>query len=65
MGKIGKIEEEKLNSKLKLFFFHFHQIGPCTRSFLIDTCTRQQSMQGDRSTAVTEHLDGETILMDV
>jgi hypothetical protein len=60
-GKTGKIEFRKYNRN----FVCFHQIGPCTRGFLVDTCTRQQAMQDDNSAALTEHLDGRTILMDV
>jgi len=45
-------------------FYHFHQFSPCTRGCLVDTCTRQHSMQEDTSSPLTELLDGGTILMD-
>ena len=42
-GKTGKIEFQMYNRN----FVRFNQIGPCTRGFLVDTCTRQQAMQDD------------------
>lgn len=58
--KLERAEKIKTN-----LFFHFHQIGRCTRDLFVNTCTRQHNMQGDKSEALIEHLDEETTLMDV
>jgi len=60
-GKTWKIEFQKYNWN----FVCFNQIDPCTRGFLVDTCTGQEAMHDDKSTTLTEHLDGRTILMNV
>jgi len=46
-------------------FNHFHQISPCTRGCLVDTCIGQHNMQEDTSSSLIDLLNGGTILMDV
>ena len=52
-----KSKNEIFSVSIKLVLVHV--------AFLVDTRTRQQDMQDDNSAALTEHLDGRTILMDV
>jgi len=61
---MGKAAKDNLISE-KLNFYEFNQISPWTRDFLLATCTRQHNMLGDRSSWLTELLDGGTVLMDV
>ena len=52
-----KSENEIFSVSIKLVLVHM--------TFFVDTCTRQQDMQDDNSAALTEHLDGRALLMDV
>ena len=59
-------KHEKLNLKSKNEIFSVSiKLVLVHVTFLVDTCTRQQDMQDDSSAALTEYLDGTTILMDV
>jgi len=57
-GKSGKSKKLNFKSTTEILCVSIKLVP-------VDTCTRQQAMQDDNSAALTEHLDGRTILVDV